>query len=629
MIPDALHLPGPGRASFADVFGERVARHPDQPALTIHQWSTPGDPGQTLTYAQLARRARRRARELSTRLRPGDRVLIALPTSAEFVEVYLACLLTGLVAVPVPPPSGHAAARIAAIVADCEPGLFLVMPGDLSTLADYRSRVTNMPPVEAVESFPGGDDDPARPSGPAGPELGGSRPGSDTLAVLQYSSGSTGTPKGVMLSQGNILANATAAALACGAGPTDRIGGWIPLHHDMGLFFHLSTSLLHGARCVIMPPGDFVKRPVEWLRMLSLHRMAVSAAPNFAYDLCLRAITDAQMEGLDLSALRFLGNGSEPVHSPTMAAFTRRFARAGLSPRAISPGYGLAEATVFVSACAPGREPTVLTADPVAAEHGEIRVAAAGKPLVGLGRIDAFDARIVDPQSRAELPDGQVGELWLRGPSVGLGYWDQPEHSAATFQAVLRGEQGDEAVCEARADPAASAAGQGHATETGLGPAGWLRTGDLGTLIGGELFLVGRLKEVLVLRGRNLFPQDIEQEARNAHEALTGFFGAAFSVAAPDERIVLVHEVSPKTRPVDLPTIALTVQRSLTASLGVPLRNTLLVRRGSVRRTTSGKIQRAVMRDRFLAGELTVVYGRLEPSVQELVSAHAYADCAR
>ncbi|MFG2822963.1 fatty acyl-AMP ligase [Kitasatospora sp. NPDC048365] len=580
-----------GHRNVGEAFAARVAAHPDRVALTIHLGPHGPEP-ESLTFAELDRRSRLRAAELAERLAVGERVLLALPTSSEFVETYLACLMAGLVAVPVPVPGGsaHATARVAAIVRDCTPGLVLTTRRDQLDLSEWFFAQGLEVPVEAVERVADGEA-PAGPLPVTGP---------DTLGVLQYSSGSTGTPKGVMLSHGNIIANAEAFSVDGGFGPDSRFGNWIPLHHDMGLFTQLTTALLLGAFSALMPPAEFVKRPVEWLRMMDHYRITTSAAPNFAFDLCLRLVSDAHLAELDLSCLTFVANGSEPIHGPTLRAFIERFAAAGLAPNAIAPGYGLAEATVFVCAKAPEPNPNILTIDEAAAERGEIRTAAEGRELVGLGRPGGFESVIVDPESRRELPEGRVGELWLRGASVGSGYWNRPELTGPVFGARIEG--GDDRV--------------------------WMRTGDLGTLIDGELFVTGRLKEMLVVRGRNLFPQDLEQEARSAHPALVGFFGAAFAVPAPDERIVLVHEVSPKVRDAELPAVASAVKQGLTGALGAPLRNVVLVRRGSVRRTTSGKIQRTTMRELFLSGELTAVHADLEPAVRLLAAAEPVAPAA-
>jgi acyl-CoA synthetase (AMP-forming)/AMP-acid ligase II len=573
-------------SNVGETFAARVAAHPDRVALTIRR---SGSEPESLTFAELHRRALVRAADLGARLAPGARVLLALPTSAEFVEAYLACLTAGLTAVPVPVPGGsaHASARVASIVRDCGPGLVLTVAEEQERLADWLAAEDAAVPVEAVLPVPA-DAPAAAWSGPA--------PNRDTVGVLQYSSGSTGTPKGVMLSHGNIAANARAFSGDQQLGPDDCFGNWIPMHHDMGLFCQLTTALLIGAESVLMPPSDFVKRPVEWLRLMTEHRTTVTAAPNFAFELCLRLVRTEQLAELDLSALRFVANGSEPVHAPTLTAFTERFAAAGLPAAAVAPGYGLAEATVFVTAKLPERVATVLTVDPADAERGVITRTASGRDLVGLGRPGGFEMLVVDPADRRALPDGRVGELWLRGDSIGSGYWNRPEVSAQVFDARVSGDED--------------------------GP-GWLRTGDLGAVIDGELFITGRLKELIVLRGRNLYPQDLEQEAREAHRGLVGFFGAAFPVAAPEERVVLVHEVDPKLDPAELPAVAAAVRQRLTAAVGAPVLNVVLVRRGSVRRTTSGKIQRGTMREEFLAGALTEVHTELEPGVRALVDSLA------
>jgi acyl-CoA synthetase (AMP-forming)/AMP-acid ligase II len=581
-----------GHRSLGEAFAARAAAHPDRTALTLFHGSTGAEP-ESITYGELARRSQVRAEELSRRLAVGERVLIALPTGTEFAEVYLACLSAGLVAVPSPMPGGSASAgeRIAAIAADCSPGLAVTTQAAQAEVTTHlRNHGLEGLDVEAVRPVGAG---PA--SGPAsGPEANGRVVDRGADAVLQYSSGSTGSPKGVILTHGAVLANVEAVCTYVGLGPQHRFGSWLPLHHDMGLFTQLTAALLSGATLTLMQPTLFIRRPVEWFRMLDRFRITYTVAPNFAYDLCTRLITDEMMEGLDLSALRYLGNGAEPIHAPTMEAFTERFARIGLRSLAHSSGYGLAESTAYVTCVPEDARPTVLTVDPLRLESGErpeLRQVSdgAGRQVTGVGRPRAFDLRIVDPHKRSPLPEGRVGEIWLRGESIGRGYWGKPELSARVFDARL-----------ADADE---------------GP-GWLRTGDLGALVDGELFVTGRLKELLIFHGRNIFPQDVEHEARAAHEALGGQVGAAFGIGSPDEHVVLVHEVHPRTPKTELPEVVTAVTRRLSRSFGLPLRNVVLVRRGTVRRTTSGKIRRTAMRERFLAGDMTVLHAELEPALR-------------
>ena len=570
-----------GHRNLGDAFAERAADSPDRTALTIYGAAD----SKALTFGELACRARLLAAGLTARLACGDRVLIALPTCTEFAELYLACLFAGLIAVPAPPPgsSATAADRVAAIARDCSPALVFTADSDRLATSSRLSREG----LGCVRVEVPGEIDQAGASAAAS-----CSPTQDTLAVLQYSSGSTGSPKGVTLAHGDILANMAAYGARLRIGPGESLGGWMPLHHDFGLFGQFSAAVLFGAPVVLMPPTAFVRRPGDWLRMMDGFGVTITGAPNFAYDLCLRVIADDLLDGLDLSRLRVIINAAEPIHAPTMTAFTRRFARAGLRPESVTPGYGLAEATVYVSLKDEGRLPTILVADPVRLEslhQSELHAAPGeGKPVVGVGS-SSYQMRIVDPQTRRVLPDGAIGEVWLRGRGIGRGYWNRPELSERVFAARLANSDG--------AEP------------------GWLRTGDLGSIVDSELFITGRIKEILIVRGRNLYPHDLEQEARAAHHALGGCVGAAFGVAVPDERIVLVHEVRPKVPPEELPAVAAAVARRLTVAVGAPVRNVLLVRRGTVRRTTSGKIQRVATRARFLAGDIRPLYADLEPGV--------------
>ncbi|WP_330285425.1 fatty acyl-AMP ligase [Streptomyces sp. NBC_00576] len=577
-----------GYRNLGEAFAARVAAHPERTALTLYHGSTGVEP-ESITYGELARRSQVRAEDLSRRLALGERVLIALPTGTDFAEVYLACLSAGLVAVPSPMPGGSASAgeRIAAIAADCSPGLTVTTEAaQAEVTAHLRGHGLERLRVEAVRPVGTGQTAVRQAAGRVVDR------GAD--AILQYSSGSTGSPKGVILTHGAVLANVEAVCTYLGLGPQDRFGSWLPLHHDMGLFTQLTAALLCGAPLTLMQPTLFIRRPVEWFRMLDRFRITYTCAPNFAYDLCTRLITDEMTEELDLSALRYACNGAEPIHAPTVEAFVERFARIGLGSLAHSPGYGLAESTAYVTCVPEDARPTVLTVDPLRLEAGErpeLRPVSdgAGRQVTGLGRPHAFDLRIVDPRTRGPLSEGRVGEIWLRGESIGRGYWGKPELSARVF---------DARVADADEGP------------------GWLRTGDLGALVDGELFVTGRLKELLIVHGRNIFPQDVEVEARAAHEALGGQIGAAFVIGSPDERVVLVHEVHPRTPKAELSEVATAVTRRLSRSFGLPMRNIVLVRRGTVRRTTSGKIKRTAMRERFLAGDMKVLHAELEPALR-------------
>lgn len=579
--------------NFGEALAAQAAAAPGHPALTLHRPGQDDGGTVTITYAELVRRARRRAAMLRRRLAPGDRVMIALPTGADFVELFLGCLEAGAVAVPAPPPNTSSAAeRVAGIAADCTPALVFARAEDHdSVVAQLRGCGQERVAIEQ----------PAAPdeNAPIGKPRQGS-PGPDRLAVLQYSSGSTGRPRGVMLTHGAVLANLAAMGQALPIGADDVVCTWVPLHHDMGLFAQLSVALLHGAHVVLMPPTDFVRRPVEWLRMMDRFGATISAGPNFAYDLCRRVLAEDQLQGLDLSRVRVILNGAEPIQPATMRRFTDLCAGTGLPAHAVAPAYGLAEATVYVSISRPALRPAVHRVDVAAMQSGPrpyVRAAADGDAeVVGLGRSLLYETRIVDPDTWQILPDDHIGEVWLSGPGMGQGYWNQQELNQHVFHARITG--GGTSADRART---------------------WLRTGDLGAVLDGDIVIQGRLKDMLIVRGRNLAPHDLEHEAQAAHEALTGLVGAAFGVAVPDERIVLVHEVSPRVKAADLSAVAVAVTRRLTAATGAPVRNVLLVRRGGVGRTTSGKIQRRATRDRFLAGDISPVYAVLDPEVRALV----------
>lgn len=577
--------------SVGEVLAAYAAADPDRAAVVFYRGSS--EPAVEIGYGELYRRSRWRAAELARRFERGDRVLIALPTCREFVEIYLGALLAGLVAVPASPPGGSPAAarRVAAIVADCGPAIVYAQGADRTTLAGSLDPSV---PVEEPSAFDDAlaVDDPASVADRPGP-------GRDDLAVLQYSSGSTGAPKGVMLAHGDILDNIEAYRGDIRVGPRDRFGGWLPLHHDLGLFTLLSSGVLMGVGVVLMSPTDFVRRPIEFFRMLSSYGVTATACPDFSFDLACRVLTDEALEGIDLSRVRQLADGSEPVNAATLDRFAERFARTGLHPEALAPGYGLAENTVYLTVKEPGVLMSRINADVEALEsvHGP-RLRATdgpGRQLVGHGPFARARARIVDPDTRRPLEDGAVGEIWVRAPGTGRGYWNRPQETEAVFGARIAAAQG--------------------AAESADDDGRYLRTGDLGAFVDGQLYITGRIKELMIVHGRNLYPQDLEREARAAHEALHGLVGAAFAVAVPDERVVLVHEVSRTIPSEQLPGVARAVASALTAAVGSPLRNLVLVRRGAVPRTTSGKIQRAAARESFLSGQFTALYAELEPAV--------------
>jgi len=561
-----------------DVIADHASAFPDRPAVIF-----PGDNTDTeLNFGPMAARGWALAEWLRDELAPGSRVMLALPTGPEFVTAFIGCVTAGMIAVPVPIPDSrkNARRRTATVTHDSGTAMVLAADADLAGVTEWADacelavRCSTVPDVGMRGAPPSG----------LPPQDG------DSLVFLQYTSGSTGDPKGVMVSHANLLANTSLYFQATRSTTETRFGGWIPLYHDMGLVALLCTPLLLGGTTVLTSPSSFLRQPLNWLRMIDEYDVRNSAAPNFAYERCTRMTTDEQLSTLDLSRWECAINGSEPIHAPTMAAFTAKFAAAGFRASTMTPGYGMAEATVYVSSKAPDERPKVLRVDPDLADVGVLQPIPDGeRAVVSCGTPADYDVRIVEPATRVVRPDGEVGEIWLRGPSVAQGYWGRDEATRATFRAGTAG-----------------------------GEHGFLRTGDLGAVHQGELYITGRLKEMLIVHGRNIFPQDLEHLARTTDPALTGLVGAAFGVSAPGERVVIVHEIAnPKA---DLPAIGMAIKEQLTSAFGIPVGNVVLVRRGMVSRTTSGKIERGTTRAHFLSGELRALHMDLEPVVARLVA---------
>jgi acyl-CoA synthetase (AMP-forming)/AMP-acid ligase II len=547
------------------------------------QTGTPGPAGpagtgdvraRSLSYGELDLAARALACWLLDRRMAGQRVLILLDDAGLFAKALFGCLYAGAVPTPCPAPNGRRSAdeRVLSIVKDALVSVVLTdreSAPSVSRLLSAAGR-TGLPclALDDIELPPGEqwrrpDLDP------------------DALAVLQYTSGSTRDPRGARLTHRNLLANQGELVELLGTGPHARVGGWLPLHHDMGLSGLLLHPLWLGTTGVIMPTADFARRPARWLHTISSYGVTVSGGPDIAYELCTRKTTDEQLAGLDLSGWQVAVNGSEPVRAETMAAFAERFGPVGFRPDAFVPAYGLAESTLLTA----GRRARVRQApqphrvDAAALEHGEFAPEVPGRPvrtLVGCGApvTPDNDMRIVDPDSGRVLPEDRVGEIWTRGASVADGYWKRPLESRSTF-------------------------GQ----TTADGETGFLRTGDLGVLHRGELFVTGRLRDMVVVAGRNLHPQDIEHRIQQ----LSGLFGATavFGAEPGRNRVVVVQEVRVGRRyDLDLAALAREIRACVARDFEVRATHVQLVRPGTIRRTSSGKIQRAAMRQLFLAGQL-------------------------
>ncbi|CAM5632554.1 fatty acyl-AMP ligase [Streptomyces aurantiogriseus] len=548
---------------------------PDRRAFTFVDHPSPHSRGvhRTLTWRRLDLRVRALAARLAEEAEPGARVALLCPQGTEFVTAFLAALAAGLVAVPLYPPGlpGHGD-RLSAVLADARPAVVVTTSRALDEVRDLCAGTpVAVVATDRVPDAVAGDRQPVTPHDTA-------------VAYLQYTSGSTRTPAGVEITHANVVANARQALTAYGADdhPVTCVG-WLPLYHDMGLVLSVAAPVVRGLQSVLMDPVAFLHEPVRWLRLLAAHPRAVSAAPNFAYDYCASAVTDAQKADLRLDGVAALINGSEPVRPGTADRFHAAFAAQGLAPDTHCPSYGLAEATVFVSAARPGETLHRFALDRDALATGKALPVRPDDPravlLAGCGTPAGQRLRIADPVSRAALSEGEVGEIWVQGPNVGRGYWNQEGATRRVFGAAL--------------------------ADAGAGPGGWLRTGDLGTVLDGQLLVTGRLKDLIVVDGRNHYPQDVEVTAQDAHPAVRRDRLAAFAVAGGSgERVVVVaeHVRTTTLAEIDLPDLVRAVRAAVSARHGLRLADVVVVPPGTVPRTSSGKVSRALTRERYLAG---------------------------
>lgn len=526
----------------------------------------------SLDYAELDRGARAVAALIQQRAARGDRVLLLHQPGPDYVTAFFGCLYSGTVAVPVYPPLGaHGLERVRAITSDSGAVLALV---DTVTLAAIDDR-GNRDDLGSALAWATTDDVTTAPEDWRDPE-----PSPDDLAFLQYTSGSTGTPKGVMLSHANLVHNSATIGRSLGLDENSRGVSWLPPYHDMGLIGGILQPVHTGFPCTLLSPLTFLHDPMRWLRALSRTRATITAAPDFAYAEVLRRTKPGDREGLDLSALRHALVGAEPVRRATLDSFADAFGTSGFRRSAFYPCYGLAEATLFVTGRAdPAAEPAVLRVRRPDLDAGRVVEAAPDEPaaeLTGCGWAHHEDlALIIDPATGEPVPPGTVGEIWVSGPTVAHGYWNRPEQTAAAFGATA----------------------QGHPDR------GFLRTGDLGFRHGAELYVTGRIKDLIIVRGRNLYPPDIELTAERAHPLLQPGRSAAIAVDdGASEQVVLVHEVVRKFREEDGPQVIAAVREAVAAEHGLALADVVLVRIGKLPRTSSGKVRRAECRERWLAG---------------------------
>jgi acyl-CoA synthetase (AMP-forming)/AMP-acid ligase II/acyl carrier protein len=531
--------------------------------------------GASVTYGQLHAQAMAIAAELQTRTRPGDRAWLLFPPGLESTAAFFGCLYAGVVAVPLSPPRvRRLSGSLKAVLDASEPALVLTSSEHLEQAENLYGELPQLQrlPWLATDEVPEDLSERWR-----APDI---RQGD--LAFLQYTSGSTAAPKGVMVSHGNLLHNSSQIREAFGTAEDDTAVFWLPLYHDMGLIGGVIQPIYCGGTCVLLAPAAFLQRPRLWLETISTNRAAISGGPDFAYDVCARKIGPEERGGLDLSCWRIAFTGAEPIRAGTLSRFASAFADCGFRRTAFLPVYGLAEATLMVSGGPRGNPPTVVRVDATTLSEHRIREAAepqsSARDLVGSGVcLPGQDVVIVDPNTSCPCDDDAVGEIWIRGASVAQGYFRQSEATEATFHGFL--------------------------ADTRQGP--YLRTGDLGFIRSGQLFVTGRLKDLIIIRGRNYYPEDIEVTVEAAHPSFRVGHCVAFSAEIEEqERLIVVQEIEPRQRSVDGPAAFQEIRQAISSVYELEAHSIVLAKAGAIPKTTSGKRRRAACRDLFLQGGL-------------------------
>jgi acyl-CoA synthetase (AMP-forming)/AMP-acid ligase II/acyl carrier protein len=559
-----------------------------QPELTGYTFLVDGETQTTtLTYQTLDLQARRIAAHLQSLNAQGSRALLLYPSGLEFIAAFFGCLYAGVTAVPAyPPQQNQTRHRLQSIVADAQATFALTTS---ALLADSQIQFDDAPHLPLLHWITTDNLKNSSALDWAIPSL-----KEDAIALLQYTSGSTGAPKGVMVSHKNLLHNATIIQ-HCFQDGEDSIGvSWLPPYHDMGLIGGILQPLSIGRPMILMSPMAFLRKPVRWLQAISRYRATTSGGPNFAYELCVKKITPAESETLDLSSWHVAFNGAEPIRPQTLDAFSKAFQTCGFHSDAFYPCYGMAEATLMVTGGTRMKSPEICTVDSVALKDKQVilieQALQTARKVVGCGqaRLEQKVA-IVDPVSATICEASQVGEIWVSSLSVAQGYWNQPQETQRVFNAYL--------------------------SDTGEGP--FLRTGDLGFMQSGELFITGRLKELIIIRGRNHYPQDIEWTVQSSHIALRAGGGAAFSVEVNGvERLVIVQEVERSAvRQLPVEEVFAAIRRAVSEHHQLKIYAIALLKPGSVPKTSSGKTQRTECRARYLDGRLGPLESWCESSV--------------
>lgn len=554
--------------------------------------------GACFTYGELDLQARAIAAQLQKSQVKGERVLLLYPQSLEFIAAFFGCLYAGAIAIPAPAPEAsrlkRTLPRLQAIAKDAKASCVLTTKAIVS-LVQQESEPTSE--WQTRQWLATEEVDLTLAKTWQNPHT-----TSDALAYLQYTSGSTSTPKGVAISHKNILFHCANLQRACGYGEDSITVTWMPYFHDYGLVEGLLEPLYNGTPCYYMSPFSFIRRPFHWLQIISRYRATHSQAPNFAYEQCLRRITPEQRLELDLSSWQVAGNAAEPINPKVLESFIATFASCGFRPQAMCPAYGLAEATLLVSAGLPTEAPVILNLQPAALETGKVVKADESEKivrrLVGCGYlVGDTKVAIVNPQTLTKCAPDEVGEIWVSDPSVAQGYWQRSQETNATFRAYIANTQ--------------------------EGP--FLRTGDLGFIYGGQLFITSRLKDVIIIRGTNHYPQDIEWTVQESHEALRPENGAAFSTEVDgEERLIIAQEIERSyLKQLDVDEAIAAIRRAVFEQHEIQVYSILLLKPGTIPKTSSGKIQRRACCQNWLNGDFKAIAIGQSPVVNETESNNA------
>ena len=529
----------------------------------------------SLTYGQLDAQARTIASCL--RAYQGERALLLYPSGLEFITAFLGCLYAGVIAVPIyPPRRNQKLSRLLSIVDDAQAALALTTTsilGDINKFED-KDKLTQLKWIATDNIEVNNQEFIPKSITP------------ENLAFLQYTSGSTGKPKGVMVSHGNIIHNQQIIYQAFDHSE-DSIGvGWLPLFHDMGLIGHVLQPIYAGFASIFISPLAFLQKPIRWLKAISKYRATTSGGPNFAYDLCVNKIQPEELNNLDLSSWNLAYSGSEPIRAETLKQFGNKFSDCGFNYNAFYPCYGMAETTLFATGGDKNQKPVIQ-----GFKTGNLKQNSFSKSensklenrmLVGVGfPHDNTKVIIVNPKSLTRCEEGEVGEIWVSGGSVASGYWNRLEETRETFQACLKYTQ----------------------------ESPFLRTGDLGFLHKGELFISGRLKDVIIIKGQNHYPQDIELTVEKAHPALKANCGVAFAVEVErEERLVVIQEVERNyLKKLDIQEVKRNIAKSVITNHGLQMYRIFLMKPGNIPKTSSGKIQRYICKNMFLDNSWNVI----------------------